>query len=272
MFLGFGSVGLTSWNAPFIILSIVWIIVGRFFAILILSAVIQLLFSDSFNPAFSWSEQLIIFHAGLRGSIALSLAMTLPNIIDVEIHELIIAATTIIVIWTVFFNGGTTALLLRLLKEERPTSIDFDHCEACKARKTFLTPREHSSLAFNEKWILPFLTHAKRPRRAVQPSETTLPDQDSSVEEEDEEDFPDAVPTRALDAFLKGSSEREIRHLHHHEHQMNQTQHSDHQDSDEQLLGRSPSAYPKARPEQRSHRNLISSQMIRDASSSEEIE
>ena len=178
-FLGFTAVGLTTWNAAFILLSIVWIIVGRLFAILILSAVIRLLFSDQYNPAFSWSEQLVIFHAGLRGSIALSLALTLPNIISVEIHELIITTTTIIVIWTVFFNGGTTSLLLRMLKEERPTSIDFDHCEACKSRKTFLTPREHTSLAFDEKWILPFLTHAKRPRHASQPSETTLPIQDS---------------------------------------------------------------------------------------------
>ena len=47
---------------------------------------------------------MVIWHAGLGGSMALSLALTLPHAVDRDIHELIIAATTIIEMWTVFFQ------------------------------------------------------------------------------------------------------------------------------------------------------------------------
>jgi hypothetical protein len=219
-------------------------VVGRAAAVIVLSLVVRLLFSSHLNPPFTWREQLVIWHAGLRGSIAMSLALTLPLLGQPADNELIITTTTIIVIWTVFFNGGTTALLLQLLQLTESEPIDTDHCPACKSHKTILTPSEHWSIGFDKRWIRPLLTHYQ-PEVGHQP-----PGQGGAVPPTPT-DLP-VVPTEPHHQFASQVLDPVAESIHRDD--------IDHPsvNSAAPRPASSSSAYPKNAIEQRSHRSLLS--------------
>ena len=58
------------------------------------------------------SEQIVMWHAGLRGAIAWALAIKFPS----QNRDAIVAATTTVILFTTYVQGGTTRCLLKCLK------------------------------------------------------------------------------------------------------------------------------------------------------------
>ena len=58
------------------------------------------------------SEQIVMWHAGLRGAIAWALAIKFPS----QNRDAIVAATTSVILFTTYVQGGTTRCLLKCLK------------------------------------------------------------------------------------------------------------------------------------------------------------
>ena len=74
----------------------------------------------------SLPEQMVMWHAGLRGAIAWALAIKFPS----QNRDAIVAATTSVILFTTYVQGGTTTCFLRCLKIPTGTQVEEDGGES----------------------------------------------------------------------------------------------------------------------------------------------
>lgn len=84
----------------------------------------------------SWRYQAVAFWGGLRGAVALALALSLPNAFPNR--ELIIAMTLGVAIFTIIISGTTTSTVIHMLKLDDPPILD----SLGTAQATVLAKRE----------------------------------------------------------------------------------------------------------------------------------
>ncbi|MGB3496263.1 MAG: cation:proton antiporter [Elainellaceae cyanobacterium] len=83
-----------------------------------------------------WRFQVIAFWGGLRGAVALALALSLPS--NFPNRELIIAMTLGVALFTTLFSGTTTGKVIQYLKVDEPPILE----SLGKAQATVLAKRE----------------------------------------------------------------------------------------------------------------------------------
>nr|CDS32202.1 sodium:hydrogen exchanger 2 (nhe2) [Hymenolepis microstoma] len=105
------------WHTGFLITSLVLCIVGRFFVIMVLSAIVNK--NRCKSSRISWSEQVIISYGGLRGAVAFALAILIQDESTGDGSQLArdVQVTTAIAVifFTVAIMGTTMKPLVRLL-------------------------------------------------------------------------------------------------------------------------------------------------------------
>jgi CPA1 family monovalent cation:H+ antiporter len=83
-----------------------------------------------------WRYQMVAFWGGLRGAVALALALSLPT--NFPNRELIIAMTLGVALFTILVSGTTTGKVIHLLKLDEPPILE----SLGKAQATVLAKRE----------------------------------------------------------------------------------------------------------------------------------
>ncbi len=107
-------------------------------------------------------EQVVMWHAGLRGAIAFSIALHFPDNNGLRDH--VIDTTSMIILMSVFILGGTTSPLLNYLQIERGCKIDHDtHVKAVKdaVERSFI---KSSLRKFDRNYLQPLLVKKKMRR------------------------------------------------------------------------------------------------------------
>ena len=108
--------------------TIVLCLVGRALNIYPLAAVV-----NKFDPKdqISRNEQFVMWHAGLRGAIAFSIALHFPN--ETGLRDAVIDTTSMIILLSVFCLGGTTCKVLTWCEIKRGVQDDHEtHQKAVK--------------------------------------------------------------------------------------------------------------------------------------------
>nr|VZI15277.1 unnamed protein product [Spirometra erinaceieuropaei] len=144
------------WQNGFCLWGITMCIVARLIVVMALTFAINMVRVD--NRKISFTEQIILIYGGLRGAVALALALLIDKRtlgpLGERVYDLIATTTLLIILVTVCFMGVTMKPLVRLLKIklEGQESVSilmtlnqsiFDHCLACIESISGNTGRNH---------------------------------------------------------------------------------------------------------------------------------
>ena len=107
-----GTISHESFSLSFIINIFVFCAIGRFLAVYGISLILNAFNSRVFN--FSYNEQGVMFFAGcIRGAIAFGLAVSIPEMGDKKIKQLLISSTLILVFFSTIVFGALMATIVK---------------------------------------------------------------------------------------------------------------------------------------------------------------
>lgn len=107
-----GTISHESFSLSFIINIFVFCAIGRFLAVYGISLILNAFKSRVFN--FSYNEQGVMFFAGcIRGAIAFGLAVSIPEMGDKKIKQLLISSTLILVFFSTIVFGALMATIVK---------------------------------------------------------------------------------------------------------------------------------------------------------------
>lgn len=144
-----GTISHESFSLSFIINVFVFCVIGRFLAVYGISLVLNAFKSRVFN--FSYNEQGIMFFAGcIRGAIAFGLAISIPEMGDKTIKQLLISSTLILVFFSTIVFGALMATIVKYFTSHK-NKVEVEKEQEHELEKFSLQGYEGELLAIGEK-------------------------------------------------------------------------------------------------------------------------
>ena len=113
-----GTISHEAFSLPFIVLVFIYCVIGRFLAVYGISFVFNSIRCPGFT--FSYNEQGIMFFAGcIRGAIAFGLAISIPEMGDKTVKQLLISSTLVLVFFSTIVFGALMASIVKYFTAEK---------------------------------------------------------------------------------------------------------------------------------------------------------
>ena len=113
-----GTISHEAFSLSFIVLVFIYCVIGRFLAVYGISFIFNSIRCPGFT--FSYNEQGIMFFAGcIRGAIAFGLAISIPEMGDKTIKQLLISSTLVLVFFSTIVFGALMASIVKYFTAEK---------------------------------------------------------------------------------------------------------------------------------------------------------